>query len=207
MPTREGIINESLRLLGEPPSTGSGDNSSSVVRARDAYEPRLRCLFEDYPWNFAEKLVKLAQVAEPQPDYKYAFSQPADYMRVINISDQTSYFDPDRRLDYSERAGLILSDYDELYMWYVSSEFLTQEGAFPQKFADLLAAEIAYNVHPVTDNSARKSNDLYEMRRMRMRDAKAFDAQSKPARELAKGEYVNSRHGYGIGFGGGFGDR
>lgn len=199
MATRDAIINEALRLLGEPSSTSGGDKSSWVRQCRDAYRPRLLSILEDYDWNFATILIALTP-SDPKPeDYEYGFQQPPDIARILRVDRRETYqrntgADQGPGIHYDDREGRILANYENIYLWYVSNRFVDSEGSFSQKFGDYLAACIAYSVSPGMDLSERKVDRIEQIMIKRKRDAQSLDAQSKPVNEPSEGDYVNTRN-------------
>lgn len=199
MATRDGIINEALRLLGEPASTSGGDKSSWARQCRDAYEPRLLSILEDYDWNFATVLIALTPSAPKPEDYEYGFQQPPDVSRILRVDKRQTYqrntgADQGPGIHYDDREGRILANYETISLWYISDKFVESEGSFSQKFSDYLSASIAESVAPSMDLSERKIERIERALVKRKRDARAHDAQSKPVRDPSEGDYVNTRN-------------
>lgn len=195
MPTQDSIINNALRLLGEPPSAGANDTSKWVVRITNAFSDVRRNMFEDHDWNFATSIEQLAASANSEEGWTYTFAKPSGCFRIIRVSDTTSGASNKSygSIDYEERGGYILTEYETSYCAFVDSAKATQYGSWPQKVADLLGAMLADEVYPVTDESDSTRDRIEKQLKRRKSDAKQFDARSNPPPRRDPGSWHQSR--------------
>ncbi len=193
MPTRESVLNDALDLLGEPRAAGPDDSASWVVRLRDAYDARVRALLENYPWNFASELEQLV-ATEPTPaDWDYGFRKPASFLRLIALRGSA---DPDAsELDYDDRGGRFLTNSAGSWLWYVSSTWITLEGAWPQVFADAVSSDLAFRCSAATAEANTTRETLAAIAQKALREARTWDAMQKPFRRHPPGEWVRARSG------------
>lgn len=196
MPTKDGVINSALRLLGQPPSVGVDDPSKWAARIRGAYDDVLRNVLEDHSWNFAVTVLQLTPSDPAFGGYKYAFPKPARCWKIIKVDCST---DP-RGIGilYDDRQGHILSDHETTVLTFVDGSWADREGSWSQKFADLISARIAQEVYPITDESGQDAQRIERAVILRMRDAKAWDAQSRPEWAIPPGRYERARLSRGI---------
>lgn len=194
MATKVGILNDALSHLGQPPMAGPSDGSTWVTRLNNRYPDTLRLLLEQHPWNFASKLVQLERLPTATGGYAYSYNKPADCLRINFINNTGDPEDNDWH-EYEDADGKIHSDYDEVWMFFVSSTYLTKEGSFPQTFARALASELAFLCSPIATRSQTKSNGLFSVATRDLKRAKSFDASQKPFRRLPVGRWALSRRG------------
>lgn len=192
MTTKTGVLNGALGWLGQPPASGPSDTSTWVKRVTNVYPDSVRALLEGHPWNFAEASVKLERLSETPIGWDYAYNKPADFLRTNYVN---SSGDPDDRdfNKYADAGGKILSSADDIYIWYISSTYLTKEGSWPQLFADAVSADCAARINPIATRADNKRVTMLEIARMATKKAKAFDASQFPFRELRPGKWAKSR--------------
>ena len=189
--TKEAVLDEALRLLGEPPISAPDSSKTWGRRVTRGYEPSLNTMFEDYPLKFAETVQRLSPLADEPVDYGFQFNKPAALTRTNFVNDM-----PRREADpiqFVERAGKILCNYEEPYIWFNDAQYKTQEGAWPQKFADWLSAEIAYRVHPVTDETDSTMQRLQRSLTRRKLDFKVYDGNQSPIQPQRLSNFAKGR--------------
>ncbi|MEL6663571.1 MAG: hypothetical protein AAFR33_11265 [Pseudomonadota bacterium] len=195
MPTKDRILNNALRLLGEPPSTGVDDTSPWVKRLLGAHDDVLQGMLESYPWNFAVKVQQLAADATAdKTGWDYAFTKPGLCWRLMGVSDRADWRPGDYEIPYDDQRGFILTNFETTYLMFVDGTFKDREGDWPQVFADYLAAKLAHSVAPVTDEGNSTMERIERALVDRRRAAKAWDAQSKAPWKIPLGRYLTSRH-------------
>lgn len=190
MADRTSIKNEALRLLGEPPTVGEGDSSTWVKRIDNAWADVVRSVFEDHDWSFATNTSALVPEIETPQGWRYAFTLPATSRRLIRVySDPTSTHD----IRYMVRGGLLLTDHEQTSVVFIDSTYEGLYGSWPQKFADLIGAELAERVYPVTDESNSTAQRIFNVLKDRRRDAKAFDRSNNPPLERPPTSFQSAR--------------
>lgn len=192
MTTKPDVINEALVLLGQPPASGPSDTSAWVRRITARYNPTVRRLLEDHPWNFASKCEALAVLDETPVSRVYAYNKPSDCLRINMIND-TGASDDQEIPDYDDEGGKILADMSPCYMFYVSSAWITLEGSWPQKFAFAVSCELANINAEVTTKDINKGINAERRADKALKKAKSWDASQKPFRRLPVGEWAAAR--------------
>lgn len=193
MTTKADVINETCAMLGLPPGTTSDSWVRKIV-AR--YNPTVRLLLEDHPWNFPATRVALERVAGTPIGREYAYNKPADCLR-INMVNDTGSSDDAEIPDYDDEGGVILADMDPCYLFYISSLWITKEGSWPQKFARAVSTELAALNAEIATKSAQKGMTLEKRAELALKKAKSWDASQKPWRRLPSGTWVGARRGGG----------
>lgn len=195
MPTKATIIDNALRLLGEPPSLGVDDTSPWVKRVNRAYDETVRAVIERYPWNFAVQMQQLqADATADKTGWEYAFVKPAKCWRIMGVADRSDWRTGDDGIAYDDQRGFLLTNYETTYLMFINGDFADRVGDWSQVFADYVAAEIAHAVAPVTDESNSTMERIMIAVRDRGREARSWDAQSKPAWRIPPGRYLTNRN-------------
>jgi hypothetical protein len=194
MTTQADVTNDALELLGEPPATGSDDDTTWVVRLTNAYDREVKKLFEEHPWNFSLTKVQLAAV-DPTPDgWTYGFAKPAKCKRIVKVAASS---DPTcGQIAYLDMGGRILTDSETTWLDYVDGEKIDSAGMWPELFAGALAAQLAWKVCPVTGTSTDKKDYLERTMRRTLSKAKLWDAQQNGAWQIPPGTYETARNGF-----------
>lgn len=192
MATKVDVINGALVLMGQPPMAGPSDTATWVVRAVNRYPAVTRALLEVHPWNFARVREELQLLPEASGGREYSYNKPAKCLRICVINNTGDVSD-DEWHDYDDGDGKIHADYDALFMWFVSSDYLIKEGSWPQVFADAVSAEIAARLSPVVTKDRGQRGDLNQIARDALRRAKSWDAAQKPFQQNPMGKWARSR--------------
>lgn len=182
MASKGGVINAALHHIRESESQNPlTDNNTWVQRVRNRYDAKVQLLFEKHPWNFCSKVQALT-ASEPAPaGWAFGFNKPAKCWRIVRVTDSLANMDPQcLTIPYEDMGGRILSNCASTYLKFISGDWLTLEGSWPQVFADAVAAEIACAVGPVTEGDEGTIDRLKLEARTTLRDAKNWDAQQNP---------------------------
>jgi hypothetical protein len=160
------------------------DNSREARACAVAYDSNRRSELRKRAWNFAIKRKVLSpDVAAPEFEYTYAFSLPADCLRVILPKD-------DPYLDWSIEGRKILtnlkqspsnaatasSDGPALFLRYVAD--ITDCSQFDPNFYDLVCIALAIDLcEPLTQSNQKKQilNAEYKDTRDAAAKAKSFE--------------------------------
>jgi hypothetical protein len=194
MPTQATVLQNALRLLGEPSNVGVDSDKKIVREIMSGWDDVAGRLFESHPWNAFKSVAQLVQTTPAVPGWQYTFNQPTNCRRVIHVSDildEDSY-----PIEYTWQAGKVLSNHDPTYCWFVDGAYITQVGGWPQTFADLFAAHLASEVYPVNDEGDATRSRIDSAVVERAIAAKAFDGSTDPIVRAKQGEYLRSRRGW-----------
>lgn len=155
------------------------EHSVASERCKRLYDICRKEVLCSYPWSFANKRVKTPRVAEDIEGFKYAYSYPADCLRVLNVyKDDTGFkvknftdrLPENTRVALHEGVKVVACNYEEPFIEYVYDTEL--EGNFSQLFVRLLYLEMALRLGKL----AGMDND----------DLKLIAAQIQQAADLAR---------------------
>jgi hypothetical protein len=102
------------------------------------YEPARRAVLRDFNWNFALRTVRLAKLQQTVAGFRYAFSLPADCLRVISL------LGADERTGapgFAVRSGNLLTDREEVEIEYIAD--CSDPAMFDDKFIEALSYKLA----------------------------------------------------------------
>lgn len=194
MATQAGVLNLALLLCEQPEATGPNDTATWVRRVRNRYHDTAKQLLERHPWNFPMQRAQLQDSGEEPIGRTYKYNKPGACLRITKIN-TTGNADDDSTPDYEDEGGYILTDLNPCYMIFVSSDWITQEGSWPQVFADAVSADIAAKCYGIFGKSATKKDELKKDAAKALQVAKSWDAAQKPFRRLPMGSWAMSRRG------------
>ena len=92
---------------------------------------------------------------------------------------------------YTDEAGVLMCNVDEIFIKYVSSDWLQFPEKWKPSFKRYIAAKIAYdtmNRFPNTDKNA-----VIKAHEQRKNDVRAIDAQQSPPQLLTRGNWTRTR--------------
>lgn len=164
MPTKLGIFNESLRILGQTLLTTPDAQVESARQLRDAWDSVVPACYEIAPWKFLTTRAVLARsVDTPVFGWDYYYDLPGDYVRTVQIS-PTGRPDDDLT-DFDIEKGKVATNAGALYLRYISSDLMTlAPGDWTQAFADLVGATLAIRTAPKLNPSALEAASQMEAR-------------------------------------------
>lgn len=193
MTTQLLVTNEALRVLGEPSITSTSDTTERGLIMAEIFPQAAKYAFEQSDWLFANIRVALALSATaPVWGYRNAFQLPADCYRVLAIS-RTGY-EHDNVVEYRVEQGHIITDEDAIYLRYLSSNYLTAMGAWPQYFCDYVSAEMAVRGCPRLNKDAAERCE----KNLKVRSKLAFSADgvNEPPARRQPGYFATARFGW-----------
>lgn len=196
MADRLSIYRGALRLLG-PSNLASLTEDIPDKRALDAaWQDSVTSMLERGMWNFAIRTVELSvdENVEPLFGFQHAFSKPADWVRTVSISEYADFHEGLRR--FEDETQYWHCDPEKLYVRYVSNDeaYGWNIGAWRQHFADALSAYLAFQCGlPISADKGNR-NDLYQLFKELLADAKTKDAVDERVRDKPPGRLTRSRN-------------
>lgn len=188
------IYNDALMVLGLEEITANDDDSNRRRKLDAAVDSGVvEDLLEDTSWTFALTSTK-AQYdpnIEPAWGYNYAFAKPSDLHRINGLF-QDEYMNYPLK-QYKDEEGYFFADVTEIYLQYLSSDWLTTPTSWPTFFKRLVAARMAYDVANSLKNEGADPDRAEKIYEKRKASAEANDAMSSPPRRIQEGSWVRSR--------------
>jgi hypothetical protein len=188
------VYNDALLIMGLDEITSNTDDSNRRTKIDRALDAGLVAdLLEDTGWQFGQISTKIQYdpSAEPAWGYQRAIPKPTDLHRIDGVYTDEYMRTPLKR--YVDETNYWFCDYDEIYLTYISTDYLVNPDNWPTFFKRLIAARIAKDTAPslrAEGADVQYASDIYNERES---SAKANDAMNSPPRLLAQGNWTKAR--------------
>jgi len=192
------IVNVALTLLGENRIASLEDDVKAAREAKAIYEVTRDALLAGFTWSFAKTRAQLpALAAAPTFGFDYAYSLPADCLRVILLNEQFVGLDlTDYRgsptEEYTIEGRQILTNWAApLNIRYVKRvEDSTQ---FASAFVKALGCRLAADLCESLTQSEGKRDRAEQQFKLEIQLAVRANAIELPPQKLADDEWLMSR--------------
>jgi len=198
--SKTDVCNSALLRLGAATIVDVTDNSPEARACAVQYDSNRRSELRRHPWNFAiKRIVLAADSVAPAFEFTYAFTLPADCLRVLLPNDST--------LDWSVEGGKILTTWADspitgstsssgtgvsLSLRYISDiEDVTQ---FDPSFYDALSISLAADLCEKLTNSTSKKAALGEDYKFVMSEARRTDALESLPQDPPDDDWITARN-------------
>lgn len=189
------VYNDALQIMGLDELAGLTDDSNRRVKIDVALDAGLvEAVLEDTGWQFGIKSVRLEYDINVDPSwgYKRATKKPDDLHRIDGVF-ADEYMQVPIKL-YTDEDGYFFSDYDEIYLQYISKDFLTNPSSWPTHFNRLIAARIAKDASPALRREGADPIFCASVFEERDKESKSIDAMGSPPRLIQEGRWTSSRN-------------
>lgn len=199
MADRLSIYQGALRLLGPSELASLTEDRPEKRKLDAAWTPSVNFMIEQGLWNFAIRTVEM----QPDTDveslfgYDYAYSKPDDWVRTASIGYDEQMREGIR--EFEDQKGYWYTSINPIYVQYVSNDpsYGWNVGAWRQTFAKALETYLAFECGlPITADRGNRDN-LYQLFKNRLKDAKTKDAVDERVREKPPGNWTRSRNSGG----------
>jgi hypothetical protein len=175
------IINQALGYVGQESVSDINENKFSRL-AGVFWLSSVRQVLRAHPWNFAITRVMLAPMADAPPSgYSAQFALPADYLRLMEVSER----------EYRLERKRILCDSVSIAVKYVAmvTDITLFDSLAEGALIRLLAHKLAY---PIT-KSTTQQDAQWSAYTQELAMARIIDAQEDPAEEMEESSLITSR--------------
>lgn len=192
--------NEALRMLGQTRLDTLSDDRPARYALDNAWSDSLADVLEEGAWNFAKRTVKIEADTSVTTVFGYAntFSKPDDWVSTIAISADEMFAVPLNQFeDYTDSW---VSNVDPIYVTYISDDALYggNLGRWTRKALKALSAQLALDTGMIITQNKADREELFNLRKKYMSDAKSKDGMNEPTRFPPSGRLVNSRGGFRV---------
>ena len=186
------ICNGALNQLGATTILSLTEDSKNARLCNSRFTQVRDGVFRSHPWNCLQKRIELAQdTTTPAWGFKYAYTLPADCLRLLRILDYDS--------NYKVEGRKILSDTETMKILYVSrvTDANEYDELLRETLSSALSADIAF---AVTSNNTTATN-MYNLFQDKLKDARFVDSTEGQNVEqdlgmadvIDAGTFINSR--------------
>ena len=161
------ICNGALNQLGATTILSLTEDSKNARLCNSRYTQVRDALFRSHPWNCLQKRVQIAaDTTAPAWGFTYAYTLPADCLRLLKILDYDS--------NYKVEGRKILSNTSSMKILYVAR--VTDPNEYDELLRETLSASLGADIaFGVTSNNQTASN-MYNLFKEKLKDARFVDS-------------------------------
>jgi hypothetical protein len=175
------ICNSGLAKLGVDMIVSLEDDTRQAKLCKEQYSKLKQAFLRSHPWNFATERAAIAASATlPAFGWDNKFRAPIDCLRVLQVNEN----------DYPwvKEGDYIFTNDTECELLYISD---VVEGKFDALSAEVLSYLIAIDLSENLNPGAKQL--LLQESEMKLRGARAFDAQESYTGKVVTKTFINSR--------------
>lgn len=179
------ICNNALIRIGSKTITSLLDGDKVANSCNAIYERTRDSLLRMHLWNFAIKRQVLAQdLTAPAFTFKYQYSLPADFIRVVRLEDPTE--------GYKIEGGKLLTNSSQVNLIYVSQA--TDPSKYDPLFTEALILMLAINLSFILIGSSPREGALKEELKGVLFSARQVDGQDDTPDSLDASSFLEAKY-------------
>lgn len=192
-----GIYNAVCRLCRTKKLASLSENRRPRRLIDDvwAIDPIKFCL-EQGQWQFATKTVQItaSTTIDPEFGYQYAFEKPSDCVRIVGLSFNEYFTEPE--FQFADEQNYLYADIDTLYVKYVSDadDYGRDYDLWPPSFEKLVIAYISNEVVGDLTNSNTLADKIEKEYEKRLMNAQNKDGVNRPVKFGSRGSWNKARN-------------
>jgi hypothetical protein len=161
------ICNGALNQLGATTILSLTEDSKNARLCNSRYTQVRDALFRSHPWNCLQKRIQIAaDTTAPAWGFSFAYTLPADCLRLLKILDYDS--------NYKVEGRKILSNTSSMKILYVAR--VTDPNEYDELLRETLSASLGADIaFGVTSNNQTASN-MYNLFKEKLKDARFVDS-------------------------------
>lgn len=197
------VYNGALRRLGSRKLSDLTDSVESRRVLDDAWgssDEVVKWALEKGEWNFA---IRSAEVdynpsVEPGFGFRRAFDKPSDFRRLASLCSDEYMRVPLVNSQYADEATYWFSDFDVLYVRYVSddTDYGLNDAAWTETFKEFLEMKLAYEACERLTNAKGLGDRVLRELNLAMKAAKSHDAMQEGAKMFPRGSWAGAREAW-----------
>ena len=186
------ICNGALNQLGATTILSLTEDSKNARLCNSRFTQVRDAVFRSHPWNCLQKRVELAADTDaPAWGFSYAYTLPADCLRLLRILDYDS--------NYKVEGRKILSNTSSMKILYIGR--ITDPNEYDESLRETLSAALGADIaFAVTSNNQTASN-MYNLFQDKLKDARFVDSTEGQnidqdlgmSDQIDAGTFINSR--------------
>ena len=187
-----GICNGALNQLGATTILSLTEDSKNARLCNSRFTQVRDALFRTHPWNCLQKRIQIAaDSTAPAWGFSFAYTLPADCLRLLRILDYES--------NYKVEGRKILSNTSTMKILYIAR--VTDANEYDELLRETLSAALGADIaFAVTSNNQTASN-MYNLFQDKLKDARFIDSTEGQnidqdlgmADQIDAGTFINSR--------------
>ena len=143
-------------------------------------------------WNSATSRASLSRLSEvPAFKFKYKYQLPNDYIRVINVYNNTEAYDD--RTQYTVERKTILCDYDNVYLLYIArpKDVSSLDASVTNCIVQQLAIKLSV---PMQLDQVMQNNLIQEFYQIILPNARSTDTLENKYWDMEESDFILSRY-------------
>ena len=187
-----GICNGALNQLGATTILSLTEDSKNARLCNSRFTQVRDALFRTHPWNCLQKRIQIAaDSTAPAWGFKFAYTLPADCLRLLKILDYDS--------NYKVEGRKVLSNTETMKILYVSRVIDPNE--YDELLRETLSASLSADIAFAVTSNNTTSQNMYQLYQEKLRDARFVDSTEGQnvdqdlgmADVIDAGTFINSR--------------
>ena len=186
------ICNGSLNQLGATTILSLTEDSKNARLCNQRFTQVRDAVFRSHPWNCLQKRVELAADTDaPAWGFSYAYTLPADCLRLLRILDYDS--------NYKVEGRKILSNTSTMKILYIGR--VTDPNEYDELLRETLSAALGADIAFAVTSNNQTATNMYNLFQDKLKDARFIDSTEGQnvdqdlgmSDQIDAGTFINSR--------------
>ena len=186
------ICNGSLNQLGATTILSLTEDSKNARLCNQRYSQVRDAVFRSHPWNCLQKRVELAaDTTAPAWGFSFAYTLPADCLRLLRILDYDS--------NYKVEGRKILSNTSSMKILYIGR--ITDPNEYDESLRETLSAALGADIAFAVTSNNQTATNMYNLFQDKLKDARFIDSTEGQnidqdlgmSDQIDAGTFINSR--------------
>ncbi len=186
------ICNGALNQLGATTILSLTEDSKNARLCNSRYTQVRDAVFRSHPWNCLQKRVELAaDTTAPAWGFSYAYTLPADCLRLLRILDYDS--------NYKVEGRKILSNTSSMKILYIGR--ITDPNEYDESLRETLSAALGADIAFAVTSNNQTATNMYNLFQDKLKDARFIDSTEGQnidqdlgmSDQIDAGTFINSR--------------
>jgi hypothetical protein len=186
------ICNGALNQLGATTILSLTEDSKNARLCNSRFTQVRDAVFRSHPWNCLQKRVELAaDTTAPAWGFSYAYTLPADCLRLLRILDYDS--------NYKVEGRKILSNTSSMKILYIGR--ITDPNEYDESLRETLSAALGADIAFAVTSNNQTATNMYNLFQDKLKDARFIDSTEGQnidqdlgmSDQIDAGTFINSR--------------
>ena len=186
------FCNGSLNQLGATTILSLTEDSKNARLCNSRYTQVRDAVFRSHPWNCLQKRPELAaDTTAPAWGFSYAYTLPADCLRLLRILDYDS--------NYKVEGRKILSNTSSMKILYIGR--ITDPNEYDESLRETLSAALGADIAFAVTSNNQTATNMYNLFQDKLKDARFIDSTEGQnidqdlgmSDQIDAGTFINSR--------------
>ena len=161
------ICNGALNQLGATTILSLTEDSKNARLCNSRFTQVRDAVFRSHPWNCLQKRVALAaDTTAPAWGFKFAYTLPADCLRLLRILDYDS--------NYKVEGRKILSNTSSMKILYIGR--ITDPNEYDESLRETLSAALGADIAFAVTSNNQTATNMYNLFQDKLKDARFVDS-------------------------------